>query len=68
MKDETLSRLHFRQIVFQEVTSHVKGFIEIHVYTLPTLNSTLFCDNFVKPIVVSVILLYKTVVCQKLIG
>ena len=41
-------------------------FTEIHSRT-PTLSSTLFCDNLVKLLVIFVILLYKTVVCQKLI-
>ena len=63
LKDETLSRLSFRQIALQEGTSHVKVFTEIHYRT----SSTLFCDNFVKLTVIFVILLYKTVVCQKLI-
>ena len=61
-----LSRLSFKQIAFQEGISHSKGFTERHSRT-PTPSSTLSCDNFVKLIVIFVTLLYKTVVCQKLI-
>ena len=58
--------LSFEQIAFQEGTSHIKGFTEMHSRT-PALSSTLFCDNFVKLTVICVILLHKTVVYQKLI-
>ena len=66
LKDETLLRLNFGQISFQEGTGHIKGFTETHS-RMATLSSAVFCDNFVKLTVIFVILYYKTVVCQKLV-
>ena len=57
MSNETLSKLSFGKIDFQEGTSHLKGFTEIHSRT-PKMSNTLFCDNFLKFTVTFVILLH----------
>ena len=47
ISDETLSKLSFGKIAFQEGASHLKGFTEMHSRT-SKMSNTLFCDNFLK--------------------
>ena len=57
---ETLSKLSFGKIAFQEGTSHLKRFIETHLRT-PNVSNTL-CDNFLKFTVTFVIRFHKAMI------